>query len=174
MQMNSLILRYRNLYEHEKDSNARLLAMLNSVPKQARSDARFSQAVNLAAHLVACRENWLDRILTKGERQAPWFEDAADLAALPARFEATEAAWTAYLAARDDSELAAEFTFPLRGGQEFRFYVEGQLLQLVGHGNYHRGQIALLVDQLGGQSVDTDYLFWTCSPDGTFRRVEGE
>ena len=32
-----------------------------------------------------------------------------------------------------------------------------QIEQLAGHAAYHRGQIALLVDQLGGEVQDTDY-----------------
>jgi uncharacterized damage-inducible protein DinB len=38
--------------------------------------------------------------------------------------------------------------------------VEVQVIQLFGHASYHRGQIALLVDQLGGEVVDTDYVDW--------------
>jgi uncharacterized damage-inducible protein DinB len=29
-----------------------------------------------------------------------------------------------------------------------------------GHAWYHRGQIAMLVKDLGGETVDTDYIFW--------------
>lgn len=169
--MNVLVTRYRHLFEHEKDSNCKLLAMLASVTEEKRADPRFQQAVNLAAHLAACRENWLDRMVVQGEAQVAWFEEKAELDDLPERFAMIEAAWTQYLAQLLDTDLAAEFEFPIRDGRRFRWYVEGQILQLIGHGNYHRGQIALLVDQLGGESVDTDYLFWVGSPDGSYRRV---
>ena len=32
---------------------------------------------------------------------------------------------------------------------------------MVGHAFYHRGQIVMLVAELGGDTVDTDYLFWS-------------
>ncbi len=35
-----------------------------------------------------------------------------------------------------------------------------QAVTLAGHASCHRGQIALLVDQLGGETVDTDYVYW--------------
>ncbi|MGC4045162.1 MAG: DinB family protein [Armatimonas sp.] len=38
--------------------------------------------------------------------------------------------------------------------------IEVQIVQLIGHAPYHRGQVALLVDQLGGEVVDTDYADW--------------
>jgi uncharacterized damage-inducible protein DinB len=172
--MDILTHRYRNFYEHEKDSNDKLLAMLASVPDRKRHDPRFQQAVNIAAHLVACRENWLDRMTKGGLHQVPWFEENAQKESLPARFEATQLAWTNFLADLDDKALATEFTFPIGNGGDFSFYIEGQLIQLTGHGNYHRGQVTLLVDQLSGETMDTDYLFWTGSPDGTYRRVEDE
>jgi uncharacterized damage-inducible protein DinB len=34
------------------------------------------------------------------------------------------------------------------------------LTQVFGHAWYHRGQIAMLVKDLGGETVDTDYIFW--------------
>jgi len=43
---------------------------------------------------------------------------------------------------------------------QYRWSIEGQIVQLVGHAFYHRGQIAQIVDDLGGSTVDTDYLFW--------------
>ena len=46
-----------------------------------------------------------------------------------------------------------------------RWNILGQLMQLVGHSYYHRGQIALLVDQLGGTTTDTDYFYWMVAQD---------
>lgn len=172
--MKTLISRYCHLYEHEKFSNATLLAMIDSVPTDQHRDPRFQQALNLAAHLAACRENWLDRMVARGENQVPWFEEAASRASLTLRFQAVEHAWTAYLASLDDDDLQVDFEFPLGNGQRFRWYVEGQILQLIGHGNYHRAQIALLVDQLGGKTVDTDYLFWACGSQGNYQKLPSE
>lgn len=155
----SLIERYRELYEHEKDSNDKMLAMIDGVPLEARSDARFARAVSIAAHLAACRANWLTRIEGSDETEDPWWEKDVDPATLVPRFAAEEARWTAYLAKLDDAELARHFDF-FEGPARFRLPVEVQILQLVGHAAYHRGQVALLVDQLGGETVETDFVDW--------------
>jgi uncharacterized damage-inducible protein DinB len=151
---------YREQYEHEKDSNGKMLTMIESVPEANRSDPRFQQAVTLAAHLLICRENWLDRMRGDGMKQVDWEDSTCDLAALRPRFAALEARWSDYLAQLDDEQLMQDFTFLTWENELFSLRTEVQIVQLTGHAAYHRGQIALLVDQLGGETVDTDYVYW--------------
>ena len=155
----SQLAHYRQSYEYEKDSNQKMLAMLASVPQAGRSDARFQQAVSLAGHLLACRENWLDRMEGTGQHEAAWFDAACDLASLAPRFAAIQVRWTDYLARLEESQPAQEFEF-LEGDMRFSLPIEVQIVQLIGHESYHRGQVALLVDQLGGETVDTDFADW--------------
>jgi uncharacterized damage-inducible protein DinB len=159
--------RHRQLYDYERHGNAKLLAMIESVPDAQRADARFQQAVNLAAHLAVCRENWLNWMNDEGLPRSPWFPTDADLVSLRGRFAAVEERWVAYLASLTDADLERVFTFA-DSGKEWTWYIEGQILQLSGHANYHRGQIALLVDQLGGTTVDTDYADWAYERDPRF------
>lgn len=156
----SLLERYRVLYEHEKDCNHKMLAMLESVPEADRRDARFRRAVTLADHLAAVREKWLDYMDGAGQSQIPWWNERCDLATLRPRFAALEGQWTDYLARLGEDHLAQDFEFTESNGECFRVLVGVQIEQLVGHAAYHRGQIALLVDLLGGETVDTDYVDW--------------
>jgi uncharacterized damage-inducible protein DinB len=168
----SCIERYRAWFEQEKASNAKMLGMVASVPEASRSDPRFERAVVLAAHLAACRENWLDRMVAGGTSQVDWWPEGPALEDLPARFAVLEAKWTAYLASLTDQGLDVDFEFPVTGGR-YRWNIEGQIMQLVGHAFYHRGQIALLVDELGGTAVDTDYLYWAFETHSErWKRVE--
>jgi uncharacterized damage-inducible protein DinB len=154
-----MIERYRQWYEQEKASNSVLLEMMSSLPDTKREDPRFERCLILAEHLCACRENWLDRMVDSGEEQVAWWPTSTNLDDLPGRFAAIEARWTAYLASLADEDLDVDFQFPVSGGH-YRWNIEGQIMQLVGHAFYHRGQIALLIDELGGKAVDTDFLFW--------------
>ena len=155
----SLLEHYRALYEYEKDCNQKMLAMLESVTKEARGDARFQRAVTLADHLVACREKWLDYMDGNSHNQIAWWNETCDLATLRPRF-AAENQWTDYLARLEEDRLAQNFEFTESDGEVYRLPIEVQIVQLSGHASYHRGQIALLVDQLGGETVDTDYADW--------------
>ena len=150
---------YQKLYLHERDCNDKMLAMLESVPEANRTDTRFQQAVTVAGHLAACRENWLDLMHRDGLHLVAWFDPKCDLTTLRPRFALLEAQWTDYLAHLTDAQLAQDFTFSENGGR-YTLPTEVQIIQLVGHAAYHRGQVALLVDQLGGETVDTDYVFW--------------
>ena len=75
----SLLERYRGLYEHEKDCNHKMLAMLELVPEANRSDARFQQAVAIAGHLAACREFWLEHMGGKTDSQVAGLRQGLNL-----------------------------------------------------------------------------------------------
>jgi uncharacterized damage-inducible protein DinB len=156
----AVIERYRLWFEHEKVATEQTLRMLDSVPEPKRADARFSRALVLAAHIAACRENWLDRIRTGGQQQTAWWPESAALEELHGRYRETEAHWTAFLNELDDESLEVDFDYWVDEHNGYRWNVEGQMMQLIGHGFYHRGQIAMIVDELGGETVDTDFLFW--------------
>lgn len=151
---------YRALYEYEKDCDHKMLAMLESVPAAHRGDTRFQQAVTLAAHLAACREFWLGHMEGRGSGAGSGWDKQCDPATLPPRFAALQKQWTDYLARLDAEQLALDFEIIESNGERFHLPVEVQVVQLFGHASYHRGQIALLVDQLGGETVDTDYVEW--------------
>ncbi len=131
--------------------------MLESVSEANRSDPLFLQAVRLANHLAICRNNWLGFMV--GGRNAGWRNDPCDLAVLPSCFAALESQWTHYLAHLDEDRLVQDFEFT-ENGKRFHLPVEVQIIPLIGHTSYHRGQIALLVSQLGSETVDTDYADW--------------
>lgn len=150
---------YRELYDCEKDGNAKMLAMIDSVPEESRGDARFQQAVFIAAHLAFCRENWLERITGSEITYEDWYDEACSLDTLRPHFAALDNRWTGYLASLDEARLAQDFEFA-EGEEHFSLPTEVQIVQLFGHASYHRSQIALLADQLGGKVADTDYVDW--------------
>ena len=76
------------------------------------------------------------------------------------RFAALESHWTDYLTQLEEDHLAQDFEFTESNGERYRLPIEVQIVQLIGHAAYHRGQVVLLVDQLGGETVDTDYADW--------------
>lgn len=163
--------RLRTWYEHERDCNAQMLAMLESVPLDRRVDPSFQRAVDLASHLAACRENWLDRMASGGQEQGQWWQNGTKIESLQPRFSSLEQQWTDYLANLDEEALEADFELAGSDGTRYRWNVEGQIVQLVGHAFYHRGQIAMLVDELGGETVDTDFLFWAYQREGRYGKV---
>lgn len=150
---------YRHAFEHEIEANHGMLKMLASVPESRRSELAFQRAVNIAAHMVACRQGFLDVFIGKVAALGDCFEDCADFASLERRFGSMEDDWSAYLANLDDKSVDGMFVFE-DNGERWKMSLEAQLFQLVGHAAYHRGQVVLLADSLGGETFDTDYIEW--------------
>jgi len=157
--MKSLADRFRRWYEYERDSNAKSLEMLASVPADHRTEPDFQKAVDRMAHLVAARRRWLHRLGLRSEAPS-LFPQGIKLADIPALVAETEAGWVAYLSRLDDAELTREIEWEAADGRRYRWDIEGILTQVFGHAWYHRGQIAQLVARLGGKAVDTDYILW--------------
>lgn len=159
--MKSLADRFRFWYEYERDCNAKTLVMLESVPVIQRASPEYQRALDLMAHLIVARRMWLNRLGHWPEMQKDLFPGGNDLGSLTEMVRTTEQAWTLYLKSLNDAELAREFVYNIFSNEtKWRWNVEGVLTQVFGHAWYHRGQIALLVATLGGEAVDTDYVFW--------------
>jgi uncharacterized damage-inducible protein DinB len=162
-----LIERFRTWYDHERDCNVKILQMLDSVPIDRRDDPAWQRALELMSHLLSARRNWLDRVRS-GRNQGDWVIKGVTLTDLHALRSAVESEWTAFLDDLDDEELTRDFTWKWQDGNAYGWPLEEMLAQVHGHAWYHRGQIVLLVDSLGGETVDTDFIFWTPN----VRRVE--
>jgi len=156
--------RFRNWYAYERDCNAKVLAMLDSVPADRRASPQFQRAIDKMAHLIAARQHWLFRLGVWPQNPGSWFPEGTTLADLPGRVRAIEQAWTSYLAGLDEASILGVFTFTASNGDRWRWNILDLLTQVFGHAWYHRGQIALLVKDLGGKPVDTDYVFWCGTP----------
>lgn len=156
--MKTLADRFRNWYEYERDCNAKVMGMLESVPEDRRNTPQFQRAVGRMAHLVAARRRWLFR-LGQGPGSMAIFPQVS-LGELPALIAEIESAWVTYLSKLTDDDLAREFEYITDEGKRLRWHVEALLTQTFIHAPYHRGQIAQLVAELGGKAVDTDFLFF--------------
>lgn len=151
--------RFRHWYEYEKDCNRKAIQMLQSVPPAGRSSPSFERAVGKMAHLVAARHMWLFRLEVVTDRPESWFPPTT-LEQLSGAVNAIAERWTAYLARLTEADLTTEFSWTSADGRRYRWRLLDLLTQVFGHAWYHRGQIAMLVKDLGGDAVDTDYIFW--------------
>jgi len=156
----TMIQNYRRWFDYERDSHAKTLSSLGTVPEASRKSHSFQKAVDLLAHVVAARRMWLFR-LGVGIEDVGLFPVDIDLLALPSQIAQMESEWSHYLDELDDAALSQTFEYQSSEGKRFRSRIEDILTQLFGHSWYHRGQIAALVRSLGGQPAVTDFVFWS-------------
>jgi uncharacterized damage-inducible protein DinB len=103
--------------------------------------------------------------MTGNGEEGNWWPKGESIEALSVRMKSYESDWSKYLSNLTNEQLVEDFDFATANGGRYNWNIEGQIMQMVGHGFYHRGQIALLTDQLGGTVIDTDYLYWASQQD---------
>jgi uncharacterized damage-inducible protein DinB len=153
------------LFDHMAwaDANARdaLRAMPAGSPERAR-------ATEIYAHVAGAEHVWLARLAGRSADHAVWppldLEAAARLAAETAR-ELGE-----IVARLDAGGLAREVEYTNSVGRSFRSRADDILIHVATHGAYHRGQIALLTRQGGGQPASTDYIAFVRGAPAATRR----
>jgi uncharacterized damage-inducible protein DinB len=139
----------QRLLQHLRWADRAVLDALRAAPPH-------HAALELYAHILGAEETWLARLEQRAPRVAVWPQLALDEAArLAGEVHAGLEAW---LARADAATLDAEVAYTNSAGREFRSRAMDMLLQVLLHGSYHRGQIALLLRQGGAVPVPTDYI----------------
>jgi uncharacterized damage-inducible protein DinB len=152
--------RYRRWFEYENDAHAKVLASFDTVPPDRRPSPEYRRAVSLIAHIVEARKVWLGRMGVIPLSTGTLFPDESDAGQVAAEWQRVYVLWSRHLASVDEKELARIFEYQSFDSGRFRNSVEEILTQLFGHSWYHRGQIAMLVKQAGGQPAATDFVYW--------------
>ncbi len=160
MTLNMNAEKYRRWFEYEQDSNAKVLSSLQAVADPLRVMPQFQKAVDLFAHLVAARNMWLYR-LGHGSQPLELFPTETPLTQLPDLLDQMQSAWRSYLESLTDTDVARRFEYASYDGPRFSNTVEDVLTQLYGHSLYHRGQIAMLLREIGAEPAPTDFIYWT-------------
>jgi uncharacterized damage-inducible protein DinB len=151
---------YRKFFQYEQDSHLKVLRALEAAPGKARGVARYQDAVDMMAHLIAARQIWLWRIGQFPSRPEVMFPKGVLLSALKQDIDTIHEAWRNYLAALTDEELDRVVEFKMLDGREASSRVEDILTQLHGHSLYHRGQVSVWMKEAGATPAPTDYLIW--------------
>jgi uncharacterized damage-inducible protein DinB len=114
------------------------------------------RALDLYAHVLGAEHTWLARMLERAPREKIWpdltLERAAALSAENA------AGLRALLESRSANELQRKVAYSNSAGLAFHSTMEDMFLQVVLHGCYHRGQVAMVVRDAGGEPSPTDYI----------------
>jgi uncharacterized damage-inducible protein DinB len=114
------------------------------------------RAIDLYAHVLGAEHVWLSRILGRAPRERIWpdltLERAGALAAENA------ASLRSFLESLSADQLQRKVAYNNSAGLAFESTIEDMLLQVVLHGCYHRGQVALMVRGAGGEPAPTDYI----------------
>lgn len=138
------------LLDHLEWADKRVLDSLRAMPDPDQ------RALDLYAHVLGAEHTWLSRLLKRAPQQKIWPELTLERAATLAAENA--AGLRALLESCSANELQRKVGYRNSAGLAFESTVEDMLLQVVLHGCYHRGQVAMLVRGAGGEPAPTDYI----------------
>lgn len=144
MDKTEMLLRF---FEFDKWANQETLRSLEAMTNPPE------RAVALLAHIAATERVWLERALSVPRPAELWPQWS--LSKIAKELQAMFNEWT-HLVAIDD--LSRDFAYTNTKGQQFRSRLSDVALHVAFHGVYHRGQIAALVRQHGGEPASTDFI----------------
>ena len=155
------------LYEYDRWANHRVLqASSGLTPEQFTRDlgGGFRTVRDTLLHIIAGEWIWLTywknpprdaaALADLRQRKESEFrpEDFPSVAAVKSKWEEVERQQVEFVESMTDAALEARLPFR---GSEFKL---AHLMQhLANHSTYHRGQLALMLRQLGGEPLATDF-----------------
>jgi uncharacterized damage-inducible protein DinB len=153
--------RFRGLLEAESEANRRVFESLESVPEGRRGSEQHRRAFACMAHNQLARRVWLMRLTdTAYDPIRDWFP-VWPLERIRREAAAADHAWREHLALLDEPGLDRELTYTSSEGMRYSSTVDEILTHVFTHSTYHRGQVARLVTECGGQRASTDYIVLT-------------
>jgi uncharacterized damage-inducible protein DinB len=162
---------FRRLFDYNYWAHQRVWACV-----LALSDEQFTRPCDYSVgsvheqvvHTLSAESLWLTRV--QGTNPPPALASPAELptrAAIAAQWDAVENDWRAYLATLRDDDLSQVVTYvSLNGKLERRNYRWEGLMQILTHGVDHRAQTLALIHQVGGKTIEQDFIFYSWEKPG--------
>ncbi|WP_238655255.1 DinB family protein [Paenibacillus piscarius] len=122
------------------------------------SHTKDTELLKLVRHVAVAEQVWMSRLQGKSNVQYWLWEEAEDLTAIRQLFEANAEQYRSYLAELEESELDRMVDYATQSGISFQTSVRDILLQVLLHGQYHRGQINRTLRMEEAEPVPVDYI----------------
>lgn len=144
-------------YSHWANGRARAAAAALA-PEDFTRDLKnsFPSVRDTLVHIYDAEWTWLERWNGRAPGALPPGAPFATLAALETRWTALEREQADFVARLTDEVLDRPLHYINRKGEPRSFPLWRQMLHVVNHSTYHRGQITTMLRQLGAKPVSTD------------------
>ncbi len=158
------------LYDYGCWANRRLLAVVAQLTPDEftrRVGGSYGSVRNTLEHVLSAERGWLERCggPPRGDRLRP--EDFPTLESILAVWARVEVGMRTFLDALREEELAEDVAFAFGSGPT-QSAARGDLLQhAMLHAVHHRGQIALLLRELGHTPGNVDLLYYAVEQRAT-------
>ena len=151
----------RKQFEYDRWANARMLGAVAGISSEAflkDLGSSFGSIRSTAVHIVSAEWAWLERWNGTSPKQMLDPLDFPDVAALRARWAQLEHDQQDFLQKLTPERLEADLDYFNLQGEAVTLPLWQQMLHLVNHSSYHRGQITAMLRQVGAKPVATDLI----------------
>lgn len=151
----------RSLYAYNEWANARLFLAAAQLDQAVFVEPRgnsFSSIRDTLAHIATSEWVWLRRWRGESPSTFPEWGALERATALSQKLAEIEADRAAFLRGLTDEDLTQSLSYRNLKGEEYSQPLGDQLLHVVNHSTYHRGQVATLSRQAGFPAPATDLI----------------
>jgi uncharacterized damage-inducible protein DinB len=120
----------------------------------------FSSVRDTLVHILGAEWIWLERWNGRFPRALLSVSELPTLSAIAARWRQVEESRNRFLQSLRHSDLNAAVSYVNQKGETWSYPLWQQMVHVVNHSSYHRGQTTTLLRQLGAQPVTTDFLVY--------------
>lgn len=149
------------MFAYDAWATGATLTSIESVTVEKRSAPAFVRLVQIAAHIQVAKGVWMDRLHLRPPPARIEFFPSWSIEHIRETGIELERQWSSYLDAIHDIDLDNPITYTSSEGAKYESTVDEIMTHVVNHGTYHRGQIARLVSECGGQRASTDFILYT-------------
>jgi len=151
------------LYRYNDWANQKTLGAVSQLNEQKLTRAlgnSFSSVRDTLVHILGAEWIWLERWNRRSPRALLSVAELPTLAAITARWKQVEEARNKFLHDLRPSDLDMPVSYLNQQGETWTYPLWQQMVHVVNHSSYHRGQITTLLRQLGAKPVSTDLLVY--------------
>jgi uncharacterized damage-inducible protein DinB len=149
------------LYDYNRWANRRILTVASILASDdfiRPMGNSFSSVRDTLAHILSAEWIWLERWRGRSPKALLDAATFPTVQSLKSRWELVEHDQTQFIEALAPQRLDEELAYINQKGRHYSYPLWQQMVHVVNHSSYHRGQVTTLLRQLGREAISTDFL----------------
>jgi len=141
-----------------RDCDLRACAVLTKEQFLRSLGSSFESVRDTLVHMMGAEWLWLERWRGQSPEAMIPAQQFTSLDMVTSEWSGVEHGMRDYLAQLTDADLLQPVTYKSQKGDTFTYELWRQMIHLLSHQSYHRGQVATLLRQLGAHPPAVDFL----------------
>ena len=153
----------RELYDYNHWANQRVLSAMTPLTDDMFTRNMGNSFVSLRdtlAHILGAEWIWLERWRGRSPKALLSASDFPTLQALQRRWAAVRLDQNQYIQTLVPDRLNDDVSYTNTRGERYSYALWRQMLHVINHSSYHRGQVTTLLRQMGAEPAGTDLLVY--------------